>query len=140
MDEVVHFMTSPAALLAVEITELADHMLAREVDSLTASGSGILEKSRPVRTEEQGGQSSLEADLWRSGRSRKARGGTREFRGGEHMVRRKHVVVVADNNILSCIFFVKNFKLQQAMLKEKHPLKVTFLFGCFFISVELSTE
>ena len=74
MDEVVHFMTSPAALLAVEITELADHMLAREVDSLTASGSGILEKSRPVRTEEQGGQSSLEADLWRSGRSRKARG------------------------------------------------------------------
>ena len=106
MDEVVHFMTSPAALLAVEITELADHMLAREVDSLTASGSGILEKSRPVRTEEQGGQSSVEADLWRSGRSRKARGGTREFRGGEHMVRRKHVVVVADNNILSCIFFV----------------------------------
>ena len=74
MDEVVHFMTSPAALLAVEITELADHMLAREVDSLTASGSGILEKSRPVRTEEPGGQSSLEADLWRSGRSRKARG------------------------------------------------------------------
>ena len=53
---------------------------------------------------------------------------------------RKHVVVVSDNNILSCIFFVKNFKLQQAMLKEKHPLKVTFLFGCFFISVELSTE
>ena len=89
MDEVVHFMTSPAALLAVEITELADHTLAREVDSLTASGSGILEKSRPVRTEEQGGQSSLEADLWRSGRSRKARGGTREFRGGEHMVRTK---------------------------------------------------
>ena len=58
----------------------------------------------------------------------------------ESTVRTKHVVVGSDNNILSCIFFVKNFKLQQAMLKEKHPLKVTFLFGCFFISVELSTE
>ena len=52
MDEVVHFMTSPAASLAVEITEWAERMLAREVDSLTASASGILKKSRPVRKEE----------------------------------------------------------------------------------------
>ena len=59
MDEVVHFMTSPAASLAVEITEWAERMLAREVDSLTASGSGILKKSRPVRKEEQGGLSAV---------------------------------------------------------------------------------
>ena len=59
MDDVVNFITSPAALLATDITDRAERMLAREVDSLTASGSGILKKSRPVRKEEQGGLSSV---------------------------------------------------------------------------------
>ena len=52
MDFVVNLITSPTASLAVEITEWAERMLAREVDSLTVSASGILKKSRPVREEE----------------------------------------------------------------------------------------
>ena len=74
MDDVVNFITSPAALLATEITDRAERMLAREVDSLTVSSSGILEKVRPVRWEELCGPSAVVVVLWPSGLGSEARG------------------------------------------------------------------
>ena len=50
----------------------------------------------------------------------------------------KHVVVVSDNNILSCMFLLKTSNFKQAMLK-KASFKSDFLFGCFFMYVQLST-
>ena len=74
IDLVEYFATSPAASLAIEMTDVADRRLVLLVDSLAVSPSAILRKVRLVRSEVVEDPSAVEELLWPNGLSRQGRG------------------------------------------------------------------